>query len=281
MSDLGRALELIHGAAHSHRSVRATLLRRETIRRWPGPAREVADKAASAWLASFEGPSRYVHIELGSSLWIVRPDLVRFEREATYEGKPERAVIVGTADRRSHQAPGRGVRSEPDPLIRRDLPELHLFDPWGFVCDLELEVVGETLCADRPAIEAKATIRASHLADRCGLFPQFPVEDYLIEVDAERGVILKLTARTASGAIATLEVSELEFDEDLDPQLFVLNGQSEPFGFDAVPRPSSLRCSFCGKSERQVTKLIAGPGIYIPNECVDLCNQIIADESTV
>ena len=39
-----------------------------------------------------------------------------------------------------------------------------------------------------------------------------------------------------------------------------------------------LRCSFCGKSREEVQKLIAGPMVYICNECVDLCNDIIAEE---
>ncbi len=39
-----------------------------------------------------------------------------------------------------------------------------------------------------------------------------------------------------------------------------------------------LRCSFCGKSKSQVKKLIAGPGVYICNECVELCNEIIEEE---
>ena len=41
-----------------------------------------------------------------------------------------------------------------------------------------------------------------------------------------------------------------------------------------------LLCSFCGKSQRQVKKLIAGPGVYICDECVDLCNEIIDEELT-
>jgi ATP-dependent Clp protease ATP-binding subunit ClpX len=41
-----------------------------------------------------------------------------------------------------------------------------------------------------------------------------------------------------------------------------------------------LKCSFCGKSQRQVKKLIAGPGVYICDECIDLCNEIIEDELT-
>jgi hypothetical protein len=40
----------------------------------------------------------------------------------------------------------------------------------------------------------------------------------------------------------------------------------------------ALRCSFCNKSQFDVAKLIAGPGVYVCNECVDLCNQIIAEE---
>jgi hypothetical protein len=36
-------------------------------------------------------------------------------------------------------------------------------------------------------------------------------------------------------------------------------------------------CSFCGKSQKQVQKLIAGPGVYICNECIDLCNEIVAE----
>jgi ATP-dependent Clp protease ATP-binding subunit ClpX len=40
----------------------------------------------------------------------------------------------------------------------------------------------------------------------------------------------------------------------------------------------SLKCSFCGKSQRQVKKLIAGPGVYICDECIDLCNEIIEEE---
>ena len=51
----------------------------------------------------------------------------------------------------------------------------------------------------------------------------------------------------------------------------------------ARPTDSSeqLLCSFCGKSQRQVKKLIAGPGVYICDECIDLCNEIIDEELAV
>ncbi|MDQ3383205.1 MAG: ATP-dependent Clp protease ATP-binding subunit ClpX [Actinomycetota bacterium] len=39
-----------------------------------------------------------------------------------------------------------------------------------------------------------------------------------------------------------------------------------------------LKCSFCGKSQKQVRKLIAGPGVYICDECIDLCNEIVEEE---
>ncbi|MDQ2098910.1 MAG: ATP-dependent protease ATP-binding subunit ClpX [Tychonema bourrellyi B0820] len=41
---------------------------------------------------------------------------------------------------------------------------------------------------------------------------------------------------------------------------------------------SNLRCSFCGKSQEYVRKLIAGPGVYICDECVELCNEILEEE---
>ena len=39
-----------------------------------------------------------------------------------------------------------------------------------------------------------------------------------------------------------------------------------------------LYCSFCGKSQNEVRKLIAGPSVFICDECVDLCNDIIREE---
>ena len=41
----------------------------------------------------------------------------------------------------------------------------------------------------------------------------------------------------------------------------------------------NLHCSFCGKSQREVKKLIAGPTVYICDECIQLCNEIIAEEA--
>jgi ATP-dependent Clp protease ATP-binding subunit ClpX len=61
-------------------------------------------------------------------------------------------------------------------------------------------------------------------------------------------------------------------------------GRSETEGAIPLARPTEsneqLLCSFCGKSQRQVKKLIAGPGVYICDECIDLCNEIIDEELT-
>lgn len=47
----------------------------------------------------------------------------------------------------------------------------------------------------------------------------------------------------------------------------------------SILRPEEvLRCSFCGKSQNEVKKLIAGPNVYICNECIDICNEIINDD---
>jgi len=46
---------------------------------------------------------------------------------------------------------------------------------------------------------------------------------------------------------------------------------------DAGPE-KNLYCSFCGKSQHEVKKLIAGPSVFICDECIDLCNDIVRDE---
>ena len=42
--------------------------------------------------------------------------------------------------------------------------------------------------------------------------------------------------------------------------------------------PIGVKCSFCGKTQESVRKIIAGPGVYICNECIGLCNEIIETE---
>src|SRR5690625_5683650 len=47
---------------------------------------------------------------------------------------------------------------------------------------------------------------------------------------------------------------------------------------ESTDKGKILYCSFCGKSQHEVRKLIAGPSVYICDECVDLCNDIIREE---
>src|ERR1700678_607226 len=65
------------------------------------------------------------------------------------------------------------------------------------------------------------------------------------------------------------------------PPGLALRARRSPDG-TLMARPTDsneqLLCSFCGKSQRQVKKLIAGPGVYICDECIDLCNEIIDEE---
>jgi hypothetical protein len=49
----------------------------------------------------------------------------------------------------------------------------------------------------------------------------------------------------------------------------------------ADPATERLRCSFCNKDEGDVRKLIAGPAVFICNECVDVCNDIMADDASL
>ena len=46
-------------------------------------------------------------------------------------------------------------------------------------------------------------------------------------------------------------------------------------------KEKTLLCSFCGKNQTEVKKLIAGPSVFICDECVDLCNDIIVEENDV
>jgi ATP-dependent Clp protease ATP-binding subunit ClpX len=54
-------------------------------------------------------------------------------------------------------------------------------------------------------------------------------------------------------------------------------GTESPLRLLTRRKENALRCSFCGKSETEVKKLVAGPKVYICNQCIDICNQVIAD----
>ena len=47
-----------------------------------------------------------------------------------------------------------------------------------------------------------------------------------------------------------------------------------------VGSPQAIKCSFCGRGQDEVAKLVSGPSVYICNECIRLCNEILEDEMT-
>ncbi len=84
------------------------------------------------------------------------------------------------------------------------------------------------------------------------------------------------------------------YSTDTDRDFFMSGAEAKEYGIvdevidsikkkeeTAVPvakkDEEALKCSFCGKGQDEVKKLIAGPTVYICNECVELCNEIIAD----
>lgn len=79
-------------------------------------------------------------------------------------------------------------------------------------------------------------------------------------------------ARTAT------ETTRTEYDEDVELEDWLADWRE---GVRAASQPftAQLKCSFCGKSNTEVKKLIAGPTTYICNECIELCAEIIAEES--
>ncbi len=48
---------------------------------------------------------------------------------------------------------------------------------------------------------------------------------------------------------------------------------------DREDRRRHTRCSFCGKGQEQVRKLVAGPGVYICDQCIDLCQEVLEEDN--
>ena len=66
--------------------------------------------------------------------------------------------------------------------------------------------------------------------------------------------------------------------EDLEIPSFLRNQKED---YDKKDKSSAYDCSFCGKSQHEVEKLIAGPTVFICDECVDLCVDIIKDAKEI
>ena len=93
--------------------------------------------------------------------------------------------------------------------------------------------------------------------------------------------LLSAVAREEKGVAASVltELSELPIDVLVD-RLDVALKEEQPRSQVATADSGGFKCNFCGKAQRQVKRLIAGPGIFICDECVHLCNELIGDEGS-
>jgi hypothetical protein len=111
---------------------------------------------------------------------------------------------------------------------------------------------------------ADATIYATEHPDG----DQPPSARYLIERDPESVIEIVVRQSIDTGWNSHLQEATMRFAIRKRPSK------------DRPERISKIRCSFCGKSRDAVEKLISGPGVYICDECIALCNRILAEESS-
>jgi ribosomal protein L37AE/L43A len=117
------------------------------------------------------------------------------------------------------------------------------------------------------------TSRRARLATKLlGLYPRRWRERYGSEMAAlleEHRVRLVTIADLVAGAIAAR----------FDPAYHSEEASMSKSG--RQERRRYTRCSFCGKGQDQVKKLVAGPGVYICNSCIELCNEVLAEDARV
>lgn len=100
------------------------------------------------------------------------------------------------------------------------------------------------------------------------LYPRSWRDRYEAEVRAlldQHRVRMATLADLVAGAI----------DARLDP---AYRSEEKHMPSSSGPRRANLRCSFCGKGEDQVRKLVAGPGVFICDRCIALCNEVLATD---
>lgn len=91
--------------------------------------------------------------------------------------------------------------------------------------------------------------------------------------------ILKVKIGKMLQNVPALSTPDRQGDLDAVNRQGYLDAMTGTRSSSAPSRPDVLRCSFCSKDKDEVAKLVAGPGVYICNECVELCNHIFAEES--
>ena len=93
--------------------------------------------------------------------------------------------------------------------------------------------------------------------------------------DFRVGVLIKIDAETQQ------QVEWLDRELKVGDEITIKIVEAENYDAPMNGRTQSLQCSFCGKQQDEVSKLIAGPNNYICNECVVLCSQAIAEGAAV
>ena len=224
MSELGDVLELLHGAHRRFTSVRATIREWHHHERSERAFARFAEGRGGSIGAVFatrseEGPPPPA-TETVVRLWWEPPDRLREEREEHRAGGLHVAVARG--ERWWIATPGLGsVSNEEDPDVQGPSGPSHsyLFDPARLLGVLDLEVVGPASVAGRSARRLRALPRAASVDTFVVAMP-LGADDYDLDVDAERGVVLRVAARIGGEEFVVVEILEVAFDESFPPGTF-------------------------------------------------------------
>src|SRR6266436_4724365 len=179
---------------------------------------------------------------------------------------------------------------------------LAIYDTMQYIkCDVS------TLCLGQAASMAAWLLAAGAKGKRFALpharimihQPLGGVQGQATDIDIQAREILRIREQLNNVLVKHTGQSIKKIEKDTDRDMFMTGKQAVEYGLvDEVivnrpaKRPSgdimakhgdertgNLVCSFCGKSQDEVRKLIAGPTVYICDECIDLCNDIIAEET--
>ena len=225
MSDLGDLLELIYGAGERWQTVRLT------IREWQhaGRTRQAIERLNRRQSSGGDGqitlygsiggsePEEFEHVV---RVWL-DGDRAREEREGPHAYP---ALGIRDGDQWWMYSPDYGASTnEGDPNHQSGVGEqaFGLLEPAHLLGALALEPAGEVEAAGRPALHVRGKPRGR---DRQGAFMLFRLgagaDEYELVFDRERGVLLRTTSLLDGQPISTVEVLEIEFDEDFPPETF-------------------------------------------------------------
>jgi hypothetical protein len=173
-------------------------------------------------------------------VWVAPPDQIREEREGNLGGW--RLGIRNGGNWWALDDEGDAYSNEEEPEVDTDIGEsIRLFfDPRPLVGALDLELIGETQTAGRPSIRLRGTHRAAQQPTELDFELHLTGDEFELDVDAERGIVLRKVARYGGVESAVEEMLEIGFDETFPPETFVPI-TDVPVRPDVEPREVSLR----------------------------------------